>query len=248
MLDLFKKKGQKKEKELTPIDVLERKYLTNLGEYIEFNEKYFKEYDIDGSEERLNKLMQEYNGAVSEIVNYLLNKFPESSFNANSPLEIEVSDMFENLSDFTFNMLKIPKYPGIVDVLRGTYSTHFHTEGNKVVEAEEVQVLPGLLPSLQNQKINNLFTGLTIKETRDLLKQMRILPITNDLDKVITAYDERNKIYNNFLRSIIYSLLSKATNLADIKRARLFAASFDINFNFEPFENLVTPDQKLKLD
>ena len=77
---------------------------------------------------------------------------------------------------------------------------------------------------------------------------MRILPITNDLDKVITAYDERNKIYNNFLRSIIYSLLSKATNLADIKRARLFAASFDINFNFEPFENLVTPDQKLKLD
>ena len=72
MLDLFKKKGQKKEKELTPIDVLERKYLTNLGEYIEFNEKYFKEYDIDGSEERQNKLMQEYNGAVSEIVNYSL--------------------------------------------------------------------------------------------------------------------------------------------------------------------------------
>ncbi len=249
MFGKFKKNEQKEEKkELSPIDVIERKYLNNLNEYVRFNEKYFKKYGIESNEERENNLMTEYNNAVSEIVNYLITKFPESSLNSNCPVEIEVTDMYENLSDFTFEMLRIPTYPGIIDVLRGTYSAHFHTEGNKITEAEEVQVLPGLLPSLRNQKINNLFTGLTIKEARDLLKQMRLLPITNDLDKIITAYDERTNIYHGFLKSIIYSLLSKATTPADIKRARLFAASFDINFDFEPFDNLVTPEQTLKLD
>ena len=77
---------------------------------------------------------------------------------------------------------------------------------------------------------------------------MRILPITNDLDKVIVAYDERNRIYKGFLRSVIYSLLSKARTPQDIQRARLFADSFELDFDFKPFDSLVTQNPKLKLN
>lgn len=246
MFNKDKKKEQRKE--LTPIEILENKYVDNLCEYIEFNEKYYEQFNIQRSEEQREKLVEEYNNAISEIVRYLLVKFPDSTFNSNLPAEIVVTDMYENLSSVAFNMLRIPSYPGIIDIIRGTYSTHFHTEGDRVTEAEEVQVLPGLLPSLRTEKINKIFKGLTVKETRDLLKQMHILPIANDLERVIKSYDDRNKVYKNFLRSVIYSLLSKAHTEADIKRARLFAASFDVDFDFTPYEALVTKDNKLKLD
>ena len=245
MFNKFKKKEQK---ELTPFDIITKNYLDNLSEYIRFNEKYFKSYDLEGSEDREQQLTNEYNAAINELVNYLYSKFPDSIFNSNCPVEINIPDMCENISNFTFNMLKIPKYPAIIDIDRDEYSTHFHTVGDKVVEAENVQVLPGILPSLRNSKINKIFEGRTIKETRDLLKQMRILPITNDLDKVIVAYDERNRIYKGFLRSVIYSLLSKARTPQDIQRARLFADSFELDFDFKPFDSLVTQNPKLKLN
>ncbi len=246
MFDKFKKKEQKKE--LTLLDILEKKYSDNLNQYVEFNVKHYEEFNINTNEEQKALLIDEYNNAVSEIVNYLFRKFPNNIFDSNLSTEIIITDMYENLPSIAFNMLRIPTYPDIIDVLRGTYPTHFHTKGDKINEAEYVQVLPGLLPSLRSEKINKIFKGLTIRETRDLLKQMHILPIENELDKVIKDYDDRNNIYKNFLKSVIYSLLSKDYTEAGIKRARLFAASFDVDFNFEPYDTLITTDQKLKLN
>lgn len=240
VLDLNKKKGEKK---MTPLDLAEEKYLQNMKEYVIYNESFYRRLHLP-DEGRQEKLMAEYNNAVSEIVNYLLAKFPESSLNGNNSVEIELIDMNENLSNSTFNMLRVPSYPDIIDIKRGSYPTHFHVKGQFIEEAEEVECLKGLNYLLRNGKINKIFKGLTVKEARSLLDQMNILPKDNELDQVIINHDERTKLYYNFIRSIIYSLLTKAKSTADIRRARLFAASFDVDFDFEPYEAFINEQEK----
>lgn len=243
-LNFFKKKNDKRK--VTPLDIAAARYLENMQEYVAYH-KSLMIYSTANDENQTTKYMIEYNNAINEIVNYLITTFPTSILESQNAVEIKVSDMKEHLSENTFNMLRVPMYPSIIDVKRGYYDAHFHTKGNHIDEAEKVHMLPGLSLPLKSEKINRLFQGLTVNEAYALLMQMNLLPADNDFEKVIINYEKRTNIYHNFLRSVIYNLLTKANSETDIKRAQLFAASFDITFNFEPFIALFKEEQALKL-
>ena len=98
------------------------------------------------------------------------------------------------------------------------------------------ELLPGLSRILANSKINKLFNGLTPIDARELLKQMDIYPKNTELDEVISNYNERLMINQLFLKSIICLLLIRRSTYG-INRARLFADSLGISFDFWPYED-----------
>lgn len=175
-----------------------------------------------------------YNSAM-HFVNYLENSYTDEILNQDQVINLDLNKMLEGADDTTLGLFNKPTFPSLIYINDGQYSTHFHTDGNVIFEAEGIEVLPGLSYALANQKINKLFNGLTPIEVRELLKQMNIYPKDTELDKVIDDYKERLKIHESFLISIICLLLIRRNGYG-IKRARLFADSLGISFDFEPFE------------
>lgn len=184
-----------------------------------------------------------YNSAMY-FVNYLENTYTDEILSGEQVIDLDLDKMLEGADDTTLGLFSNPQFPSLIYIKDSQYSTHFHTNGETVCEAEGVEVLPGLSYALANQKINKLFSGLTPIEVRELLKQMNIYPKNTELDTVIDSYRERQKIQQGFLRSIICLLLIRRSNYG-VKRARLFADSLGISFDFEPFEK--KEEQTLKM-
>lgn len=185
-----------------------------------------------------------YNSAMY-FVEYLENKYPDQVLEADDVIQLNLADMLENADDTTRNLFNKPKFPNLIYLNDSLYSTHFHTDGDTIYEAEGIQVLPRLGMALANEKINKLFNGLTPIEARELLIQMNIYPKNTELDQVINNYSEREVINRSFLKSIICLLLIRRSSYG-IKRARLFADSLGILFNFEPFEKQDIHNKKLE--
>lgn len=175
-----------------------------------------------------------YNSAMY-FVNYLESKYPDQLLTNDEVINLDLADMLENADDITKNLFSKPKFPKLIYLNDSQYSTHFHTDGEIVYEAEGVQILPGLSGLLANEKINKAFNGLNPIEVRELLRQLNIYPKDTELDSVISNYHEQEVINLGFLKSIIYLLLIRRSDFG-VKRARLFADSLGIYFDFEPFE------------
>lgn len=186
-----------------------------------------------------------YNSAM-HFVNFLEGTYNDESLCGDEVFEIDINKMLENADNKTLELFSNPKYPELIYLNDGLYSTHFHTDGQKIYETENIQVLPGLSSCLANDKINKLFNGLNPVEARELLKQMRIYPNDTELDLVIDDYMERKNIQYSFYKSIICLLLIRRSNYG-IKRARLFADSLDVPFDFTPFERDLEQIQKKTL-
>lgn len=175
-----------------------------------------------------------YNSAM-HFVNYLENQYPDQSLTEDIVIDFNLEEMLENADETAKTLFNKPLFPGLIYINDKQYSTHFHTNGDVIVDTEGIQVLPGLSNLLANDKINKLFNGLNPIEARALLKQMGIYPKDTELDSVISDYYERETINKGFLKSIICLLLIRRSEYG-IKRARLFADSLGIYFDFEPFE------------
>lgn len=210
-------------------------YLECAGHYISYQGK------LRGIENPLqdNDFYQEWAGpfynSAMHFVNYLENTYTDEMLSNEEVIDLDLNKMLENATDTTVELFSEPKYPGLVYLNDSLYSTHFHIDGDTIYEAEGIQVLPGLSNVLANEKINKLFVGLTPTEAKELLKQMGIYPKDTELDLVIEDYKERKNIQLNFLKSVICLLLIRRSNYG-ITRARLFADSLNIPFNFAPFE------------
>lgn len=176
-----------------------------------------------------------YNSAM-HFVNYLENTYTDDILTNDEVIDIDLNKMLEGASNTVIELFSSPTFPNLI-YINSTYSTHFHTDGNTIYDAENIQVLPGLSSMLANQKINKIFNGLTPIEARELLKQMSIYPTdkNQELDIVIDNYRERKNVQSAFYKSIICLLLIRRSNYG-IKRARLFADSLGIPFDFTPFE------------
>lgn len=235
---LFGKRNRKKEKQ----ENVDKKN-TSIGEmYLEYANYYIAyQGKLRGIDNPLDdkEFYQEwatpfYNSAMY-FVNYLENKYPDQVLTNDEVINLDLADMIENADDDAKALFSKPKFPNLIYLNDSQYSTHFHTDGETVYEAEGVQVLPGLSRLLANEKINKLFNGLNPIEVRELLKQMDIYPKDTELDQVINSYRELETINIGFLKSIICLLLIRRSDFG-IKRARLFADSLGIYFDFEPFE------------
>lgn len=231
------RKKQKKD------DMVQTKKIVSAGElYLNYAEEYIKymgkirgiDNPTDDKEFYQKNAGPFYNSAMY-FVNYLENTFSDELMASETPIDIDLNDMLQGADDKTKNLFLTPKYPGLIYLKDNRYSTHFHTDGSIIYEAEGVDILPGLSSILATDKINKAFNGLTPIEARALLQQMNIYPKNTELDQTITAVKERKVVTDSFLKSIICLLLLR-TNKYSLKRARLFADSLGIYFNFEPFE------------
>lgn len=174
-----------------------------------------------------------YNSAM-HFVNYLEKTYTDDVLNNGEVIDLDLSKMLEGASDTALGLFNSPTFPELIYINK-QFSTHFHTDGKTIIDAEGIEVLPGLSSLLANAKINKLFNGLTPIEARELLKQMNIYPNGIELNEVINNYRERQNIQYAFYKSIICLLLIRRSNNG-IKRARLFADSLDVSFDFSRFE------------
>lgn len=235
--------SRKKQKKEENISQTQEPKQISVGElYLSYAEEYIKYMGkirgIDNpveDKEFYQKYASPFYNSAMYFVNYLENNISNEQLVAETPIEIDFKTMLDNADDQAKNLFLAPKYPGLIYLKDNRYSSHFHTDGTIIYEAEGIDILPGLSRILATEKINKVFNGLTPVEARALLQQMGIYPKNTELDQTITAVKERKVVTDSFLNGIICLLLIK-NNKYSVKRARLFADSLGIYFNFEPFE------------
>lgn len=229
-----KKEEDVKEKVVSASDI----YIRNVEEYIIYYGKMMMVKNPLDDKEFYEKYAVFYYRAAMEIVEFINENYPDSKFVGDEVIDFDYEGLLEKMRDETKSLFFKPNFPELIYIDAGRYSTHFHVQEDKVCEAEFVQVLPGLSRSLANEKINKLFTGLGVVELRDLLVQMNILPKDSELEETIEKHRELSRLNDKFLESVIALLLVVDRGRCTLKRARLFADSLGINFNFKPFEEL----------
>ena len=215
----------------------------NVGElYLSYADNYIKyQGQIRGIDNPLDdkdfyqKFAGPFYNAAMYFVNYLESNISEEELNEDKPIDFDFEKMLDTADEEARNFFRATMYPNLIYLNDSKYSTHFHTDGEIIYEAEGIQVLPGLSGLLANERINKIFIGLTPREAKALLQQMGIYPKNTELDKVIKAVEERMFINTSFKKAIICLLLIK-NNKYSLKRARLFADRLGIYFDFEPFE------------
>lgn len=213
----------------SPTDI----YLANITQYIQYLGDKLGIENPNENRDFFDTWGAEYYNAAMYFVKYLENNYTEETFSNNPDVQLDVEDMIKGMPDEAKLLFGSPKYPDLIYIDEGRYSTHFHLKDNKVSDAEWVEVLPGLSRVLANEKINKLFCNLTISEVRALLQQMNILPKNNELDKIIEDVKKRELINRNFLETILALIIIQREKYT-LERARLFAEAFGIKFELDP--------------
>ncbi len=222
-------------------------YLRNLNEYIEFYASLVDKQNPLDDMSFYNMYAVPYYNAATQIADYLKEKYPDTVFSSEDVITLDVDDMIQAMNDETKEFFLKPKYPNLIYIDNTRYFTHFHVQDGVVFETEGIEALPGLSRTLANTKINKLFNGLNVTEVKDLLKQMNILPENTELEGCITMHKKLNQLNEKFLESVVCLLLILSKNNSTIARARLFADSMGIYFDFQPFEVEMNPEKKLQL-
>lgn len=234
---LFGKRKNKKEVEVTekivaPSDI----YIKNVSEYVEY---YGKKLNIENPVDDFpfyEKMAVPYYNSAMKIVDYVKNKYPDELFVNDDVIEFDYKDFVEQMDDNTKALFFVPNYPELIYVGNGISYAHFHVRDNVIEEAENLEQLPGLIDALADKKINKFFNGLGIVEARDLLLQMKILPRDSELDKVINEHNDLEYLNKKYLESVVALFLVINKNKYSVKRARLFADSLGIEFDFKYYE------------
>lgn len=243
---LFGKK--KKEKEIieketivNPSDI----YIKNVNEYVSYYGKLLNvDKPLDDFEFYKKYAVPYYNSAMN-IVNFVGDKYPDDVLASDDVIEFDYDGLVSQMNDETKSLFFKPNFPNLIYINESKYFTHFHVQDNVVTDSEGVEFLPGLSYSLANQKINRLFEGLSVYELRDLLFQMGILPKDSELQRVIDINNELSYFNKKFLESVVALFLVVHRTQYALKRARLFADSLGIDFDFTPFEKKEDNHKKL---
>lgn len=243
---LFGKKKKKKEldiqkKILCPSDI----YIRNVAEYVEY---YGKKLNVENPVDDLpfyEKMAVPYYNSAMRISEYIKATYPDEMFENDNVIDFNYNDFIENMDEETKSLFFVPNYPETIYIDSEKYYTHFHTYNNVVEQAEGIEFLPGLSSTLADKKINRFFKGLSVVEVRDLLLQMQILPKNNELAEIIAEHKELEYLNKRYLESVVALFLVLNKNSCNVKRARLFADSFGIEFDFEPFEIKEVSEKRL---
>ena len=234
---LFSKKEKNKQmKELLnnkPLTTSEM-YLECVDYYVNYQGKLRNIENPTDNKKFYEEIVSPFYNSAMHFVNYLESTYTDDTLNNDEVIELDLNKMIDGANKTVLQLFSSPTFPDLI-YINSIYSTHFHTDGNHIIDTEGVEVLPGLSSIIANKKINKIFNGLTPIEARELLKQMNIYPSSTELDEVINIYREKQKIQQVFYKSIICLLLIRKNNYA-IKRARLFADNLGVPFDFSYFE------------
>lgn len=220
-------------KNKTDSDKLYDLYIKNISQYVFLSKEMMKPLSYDDEDKENDK--QSYIETVEHIVSYLRNTFTSEVLKSGNSLEIDKNEMCKDINNSVIYSIREPEFRDIIYIIEETKYPHFHTNGSVIVEAEGVHCLPGLNRELCKPKINNIFEGMEVTEARAMLNQMRLLPRGNNLEREIFIHDLAMSMHKGLLLSIIYNLLM-TRDADDILRARLFASSFGVDFDFTPYE------------
>lgn len=230
-----------KETMVNPSDI----YIKNVNEYVSYYGKLLNvDKPLDDFDFYKKYAVPYYNSAMN-IVNFVGDKYPDDVLASDDVIEFDYDGLVSQMDDETKSLFFKPNFPELIYINESKYFTHFHVQDNVVTDAEGVEVLPGLSYSLANQKINRLFEGLSVYELRDLLFQMGILPKDSELQRVIDINKELSYFNKKFLESVVALFLVVHRTQYALKRARLFADSLGIDFDFTPFEKKEDNHKKL---
>lgn len=241
MKGLFKKKEDKKS---NLDDILARDMEIYLGRMKDI-------YFINGmkfeSEDRESCIV-EYSNALSYFQGYLENKFDDATLESGNALNINEEEMLGKAPKYAQRLFQKPKYSGLIYINSSDTYAHMHTDGENVTGVEGVQSIKGLDPKLQKEKINNIFNGMTVEEAAALLTQMRLVQKENsELYRAIYVYHVREEIRKSFYNDIIYAIL-KSNSQMKVTRARLFADTYGVDFDFIGYEKEDSKELKKKID
>ena len=170
------------------------------------------------------------------IVTFFEKCYPDDVLATDEVLEFDYNGLVSQMNYEMKSLFLKPQFPDLIYIDKAKYSTHFHVEDNIVTDAEGIETLPGLSSALANQKINRLFEGLSVIEVSELLLQMGILPKESELQSTINKYIELTYYNKTFLESVIALFLVIRRTKYAFKRARFFADSLGIEFDFSLFE------------
>lgn len=216
-------------------------YLANLSEYIRFSKELMKPLSYDKDSQEYD--VKQYNEAINYIVDYLRNNFSDEQLKNGASLEIDINSLLSGTKNIVMYNILEPQFRDLIYIISESSYPHFHTDGKCVIEAEGINYLPGLDGYLRQPKINDMFKGMEIMEARAMLKQMRLLPPLNNLESEINIYENMKSIHRHFILSVVYILLM-SKEPSDVVRARLFAASFNVDFDFAPYDKDPKQDDK----
>lgn len=221
-------------------------YLDIVSEYIDYKGSLEGIKDASKNQEYFEKEGSIYYKAACYFSNYMREKFPDSLLDSDEVLEIDIEDMKMGMDEHAAQFFYPPTYPSIIYIDDTRFSTHFHISDEVVVGAENVEVLPGISRVIANEKINKLFEGLTVSELKALLSQMHVLPKGSQLEDTIVNHNVLQIIHGNFFKCVIYLILIDRSRNA-VKRARLFADSMGVDFDFAPYDAREIYDKKMAL-
>lgn len=196
-----------------------------------------KQVQVYSSELERENYLNKYVDAVIFVVNYLRNLFTNDKLDNNDDLFFDLNDMCNCAINGTRYIIEYPKLPDTIPLINETRMPQFHinVDDNTIDKAEYMIMLPNYNCTISDDKFCSFFKDLTVYEAKSLLEQMNLFPKNGLFDITIQFYDEEKVIHNNFFLNIIYMLL-KTKNKYDVKRARIFADSLGIAFDFTPYE------------
>ncbi len=183
-------------------------------------------------------LTNEYNTALDYFKNYMEAHFSDEILVNENSLSINEEDMLANATDATKRLFLKPLFSSLIYINKDNSYAHMHTDGCNVTEMEGMESIKGLNPLLAKRKINNIFNGLSIVEAGALLQQMSLLEKESELREEIEKNSIRENIRSMFFKCIIYRILD-SNSPQRITRARLFADSYNVPFDFTGYEEKV---------
>lgn len=208
----------------------------NIKLYLSYMKEFYGLIGLSLDEEDKVKLTDEFNNSLNYFVSYLENTFSDDVLVGSNSISIDEDAMLMGASNEAKNLFCKHKYNKLIYINSSDTYPHMHTDGEYVVEMEGVHTIKGLNQTLQKNSINQIFNGLTIPEAAALLEQMRLLGKDGELRQAIATHNVLEMVRRLFYNAIISKVLDSESKMK-VTRARLFADTFGVKYDFSKYEN-----------
>lgn len=209
---------------------------SNIKLYLSYMKDFYGLIGLRLDEEDKVKLTDKFNNSLNYFVSYLENTFSDDILVGSNSVCIDEDNMLTGASKDAKNLFCRHKYNMLIYINSSDTYPHMHTDGERVVEMEGVHTIKGLNHTLQNNSINKIFTGLTVSEAAALLEQMHLLSKDGELKKSIATHNVLEAVRRLFYNAIISKVLDSDSKMK-VARARLFADTFGVKYDFSKYEN-----------
>lgn len=228
---------KKKNNVIIPQDrVLQSKYMENKDLYA-FNIIQLMNEECNISSRTM--LNNEYEELVNSFISELDEYVDQNVFSTNMFEMFYENDNYKK--EFLNKVFSAQKMKIFIDrnTINGKVSVVFSSDAHFIVENNIIKKAVGIHSLLNSdfftdKNFDNIFVGKSIEWAYELLKAMKVLNKSSELEDELHRYKLKRDIQDKFFESVIYKLLlDKSKNFEwQVKKATLVANYFGIDFNF----------------